>query len=153
MKKHKVILYILIIITTLFIWINSAIPAKESYSVSNAFKAHVIDLLSYVFSRDWLEENIQIRRLAHIFEFFILSTEFFFLARTNKTKFIHTLKENFSACLAIALCDETIQAFSYGRSSKIPDIWVDILGFAIGTAFCYLLLLIIFVTKKPKGEI
>lgn len=44
-----------------------------------------------------------------------------------------------SACVLTALADETIQLFVPGRSSQVTDVWIDLLGAAIGLGAALLL--------------
>lgn len=125
-----------------FIWINSVLPG----SASSRLSGYVEKIFNIFFGDGFPLSEAIIRKLAHCFEFavlgIILSLLFYekLSARLPLTGFLG---------LAAAVCDETIQLFSNGRSSQIKDVWIDFFGFAAGT-----LLIFIFYAfdKETKGN-
>ncbi len=134
-----IILSILIVITLGFIWGNSMLPAEDSSEISGSLMIFVEDFLERIipgYSPAQDTSDTLIRKLAHFTEFMILGIELTILL-------YQLLKRNlilppFCGLLA-AVCDETIQIFSDGRSSQISDVWIDFGGVLLG----FLLVLLI----------
>lgn len=125
-----------------FIWINSVMPG----SASSRLSGYAEKILKMFFGDGFALSEAIIRKLAHCFEFavfgVILSLLFY-----EKLSVRLPLVGFFG--LGAAVCDETIQLFSNGRSSQIKDVWIDFFGFAAGT-----LLIFIFyaLDKETKGN-
>ncbi|MCX4256541.1 MAG: VanZ family protein [Oscillospiraceae bacterium] len=139
---RKTILALCTAICLGFIWINSVMPG----SVSGELSGYAEKILKMFFGDRFLLSEAIIRKLAHCFEFAVFGTilSLFFY-------------ENLAARLPLvgffglgtAVCDETIQLFSNGRSAQIKDVWIDFIGFAAGT----LLIFIFYVLDKDeKGK-
>lgn len=125
-----------------FIWVNSIMPGN----VSSELSGYAEKILKMFFGDGFVLSEAVIRKLAHCFEFavfgMVLSLFFY---------------ENLSARLPLvgffglgaAVCDETIQLFSNGRSAQIKDVWIDFSGFAAGTLFIFILYAL---DKDTKGN-
>ena len=128
MKKNKKLLILILIVVVGFIWINSFMPAKTSGAVS-LWVTSWAEKIFGCFITDHL-----IRKLAHL-------TEYLFLGIICSVLFFESIKSKISTILFIglftAVCDETIQLFSYGRSSQVSDVWIDFIGFVIGLVSVY----------------
>lgn len=143
-NKRKSFFPITIVLTLLFIWGNSILPATISAQISNG----VIDFVKNIIG--WIDPipddtgiTINIRKLGHFLEFALLGIQFTCLTYNN-------LKKSSSMLLLIgvmvALIDETIQMFSKGRAAMIGDVWLDLSGYCFGIIvvisihkICYLL--------------
>ena len=131
MKKH-IPLTILIILTLLFIWGQSVLPASTSASESS----WVMDL-----TRPFLElftgpGNVTdhlVRKLAHATEYFVLGCEVALWCRwkLKDRKKIFKFLVLLLFGLAVAFIDESIQFFSPGRSMEFLDMMIDLGGVTI----------------------
>lgn len=120
-------LVIIIIVTLGFIWGNSALPADVSSVISGNLMRFICSLNG---NGDETVSDGYLRKFAHAFEYACLGTEIFLLIRFNIKKYVSSAV---LFGLSVAVIDETIQLFSEGRGSQIKDIWIDMLGFFIGT--------------------
>lgn len=133
MKKKDRRFWLWFVLTLLwigFIFWHSSRSASQSDKESLGLLAYIQKLLPWMTHR-------MLRKLAHFGEFAIagaLLTGTFFHAKN----FI--LLKPLSFGLLTALCDETIQLFSEGRSSSIKDLWIDFSGVLLGTLFLWLIL-------------
>lgn len=122
-------LIILLIITIVFIWGNSVLPADVSSGISNGLMRFIYSFCTSL-SKSGNVSDGYLRKFAHAVEFACLGAELILLIRFN-------IKKNISSAvlfgLSTALIDETIQLFSEGRGSQVRDIWIDMLGFFIGS--------------------
>lgn len=137
-NKQKTII-IFIVLTLIFIWGNSMMPAPISQAISRFAKEVVNFIISLFpgnggFMSDALGGDGILRKIAHATEFACLGIEFSALTRVNK-------KVKPYNCLfwgaMVALFDETIQLFVPGRSSQVTDVWIDIGGFLLGFFISY----------------
>ncbi|MBR0082287.1 MAG: VanZ family protein [Clostridia bacterium] len=124
--KRKV-LYALTAIVLLIIWVHSMLPpdlsGEESGWVADSF---INPIWNAIFHTD-LNMTV-VRKLAHI-------TEFAVLAVLLTCDFRGSAVKTFGTGFAAAFLDETIQIFS-GRGPMISDVWIDLLGAAIGFVLC-----------------
>ena len=91
-----------------------------------------------------------LRKGAHIFVFMILAmTIQWAIQRTMR---IGLRKLFYCLCLDYSLCvsDEWHQYFTPNRSSKVEDIWIDMVGIFIGIMIMFIINLTLHKTK-PKG--
>ena len=105
-----------------FIWGNSVLPG----SVSSMISGFVTKLFG------WGVTEHTVRKAGHFTEFLLLgaSLGLFFTVKGTKRK-----DKTLYLCLLalfVPLMDETIQLFSDGRGPQVPDIWIDIAGYACG---------------------
>lgn len=123
-KKIKIIKIIFLIIWCILIFYFSNQSGNISQSKSDIF----VDLFSKIFndlSYDSLKNlSFLIRKLAHIFLYFIL-----YLLSYNVFK---NKKYSFLFCLIFAITDEVHQYFIPGRSCEIRDILIDTIGAFLG---------------------
>jgi len=125
-------IYFLLIITLVFIWGNSLLPAEISAKLSDSLMKYICSFAGLGGSGDG--SSGYLRKIAHVFEFACLGIEVLFLIRYNIKKHI-SLAVLFG--LSTALIDETIQLFSEGRGSQVKDIWIDMFGFFIGVLITF----------------
>ncbi len=57
------------------------------------------------------------------------------------------------AGLAVALCDETLQLSSPGRSAQVTDVWLDWAGYLTGILLCIGLLRLAVRRKDPVNDV
>ena len=140
-NKGRRLLFLAVGLTLAFIWGNSLLPA----SASGALSEKVTALLSRLFGAafDPSSGHGTVRKLAHAAEFLLLGLELTALfRREGKRRWSWILLCGLGTCFM----DETIQLFVSGRDGKIPDMWIDLGGFAAGA----LLLLLIGRIRKRK---
>src|SRR3989338_8257815 len=91
-----------------------------------------------------LEQDFLLRKLAHIFEYFVL-TWFLYSAfsshylEVNKKHPPHRQALLFVLLLAVfyAVSDELHQTFVFGRSGNLRDVAIDLVGILTATVFLY----------------
>ncbi len=147
-RKHGKILYIVIILTLIFIWGNSLLNAEISSYISDFFKDIILSVFPFVPSGEAEGTGGVVRKLAHITEFAILGVELslFFqpLKDRNNKKYINLVFCGF----ATAFVDETIQLFIPGRAGLVSDIWIDLCGFATGC----IVYSVIYIAKNKRNK-
>ena len=138
MEKKRLILWIAVILTLVFIFGQSLLDKDTSKKQSVAVQEKVVEPVhKAITGEDTIHYDI--RDLAHTVEFAILGIELVLLIRNNK-QILRWLK-SISYGGFVALVDETIQSFS-GRAPELIDIWHDILGAVLGSVIGITLVLI-----------
>lgn len=122
--KRKVVV-IMTILLLAFIWLHSIIPEKLSFYESWYFTNMLLNPILDHLGVNTIDSDV-IRKIAHVFEFLILSLFTSFYWNGNAVKNIYT-------GLTVAFLDESIQVIT-GRGALITDIWIDLIGVGIGTA-------------------
>lgn len=115
-------------------------------SASSQLSGYAEKLLKMFFGDGFALSEAIIRKLAHCFEFAvfgIILSLFFYERLADRLPLVGFFG------LAAAVCDETIQLFSIGRSSQIKDVWIDFGGFAAGTLLIFILYAF---DKDTKGK-
>ena len=139
--KRK-ILIVLIILTLLFIWGQSALSVAESAAQSQTVTSTVVQPIQQAVTGKATVTDTTVRKMAHVLEFSLLGFEMALL-------FAASWKRMFSALnlgLLAALIDETIQIFS-GRGDQISDVWLDFSGVLMGVA---LGMLVVWLYKRKQ---
>ena len=149
-RVGTILLCLLALLCTAFIWSNSAKPAVESSGQSLQILAHIQGLLlSLGFDQEIL--HTLVRKAAHVAEFALLAALWTgFAGRMWRTDRKFALLFPFAACLVTALADETIQLGFEGRAGMIQDLWVDLIGVVLGIAFAGVVAVIFKRTKVRK---
>ena len=130
MNKKKITYLVLIIVWISFIWANSLEPATSSSEQSH-FVMELLNRITGIFGF-YLSEFI-VRKLAHMFEFFVLAFLTINLIKVTKESFenrYYVYALLFS--MLIAGVDETIQLFIPGRAGMFTDVLIDSSGALIG---------------------
>lgn len=124
---------IFVILTICFIWGNSLLPASMSREFSNFVRDALNRVLFATPGFEAIEGTALLRKIAHATEFAVLGIAVtLFIKRCQKRPISAVL-----LCgVLVALIDETIQIFAAGRGSQIRDVWIDILGFLLGSTIC-----------------
>lgn len=144
MKKY--IFLTITILWTAFIFYNSFKTGLESSEQSN-FVVGIVDKFLNIFKIQIEEPKLSliIRKLAHFFEYFILTIlliitfQEFYNVNLNILKYIIVL----IISLLVALSDELLQYFIEGRGSSFIDVIIDFSGSLVAA-------LIIFIFKNKK---
>ena len=149
-----IILLIIMVLWTYFIFSMSMQTAEESSSVSRGLLKRLLTVIQNIL---WFDVEFQtlhnlFRKLAHFAEFFILGT---LSAGFIKTMSFHILFSP-AYCLIIAISDETIQYFTgEGRAAQLRDVLIDFSGSITGIITICLIVYIICklkMNKKAKNE-
>lgn len=145
MKKKSVIFLILGILSTVFIFSNSCTTAE----ISSEQSGRIVNLLSRIMDCDTDILTVIVRKLAHMFEFFLQSLAVcLFIGSLGKfPKYvIYTL---FTGLLT-ACTDEFLQLFFDGRGSMVSDVFIDFSGTIIGAIIYFIIYTIIKKTHTKK---
>lgn len=156
-KAAKAVCLVLAILTTAFIFYNSARPVADSSAAANNVAEQIVSVLPDAETvtespRTMREFAMQVRKAAHAVEFFALGAELsvlFYLL--HKRLHIQTLWNTLSAALAIAVTDESIQILS-GRGPRVQDVLLDFCGALAATALCWMLFGIIYAVRRRKKK-
>ena len=145
--KRIISTFFTVLIITFIFW-QSMKPASES-SVSSG---RVVTLLNNIFSTLGMGEPFTqnfVRTCAHFTEFGILGLSlcFMFNTYTEKMKFAFIL--SLITSVLVAVFDECIQLFSYGRTFQLKDIIIDTTGALI---FIMLTSLLLYKAKRNKSK-
>ena len=139
--KHPVlILAVLILIVTAFIFSNSLKNSEASHQDSDVILGWVQPLLEKLFGECAVDWSYWVRKTAHITEFCTLGILVFWLIAVLKR---HLYGYGFFYVLAVAVLDEFIQSFT-GRTSQILDVLIDFAGALLGFG------IVLFVTKVKQ---
>ena len=154
MKKKRIntikaFLLCAILLTLIFIFVQSMIPAEKSSEQSNI----VGDIIEEIIPPEtkpgeFVQTNL--RKLAHFFEFAVLGAEVaVYVCLFMRKASIVSL--SYITALTVALCDETIQIFS-GRGPSVRDVWIDFSGFVFASAVIYAVAVIIFLMQRKTKK-
>lgn len=132
----NMILAALIILCLGFIWINSLMPEN----VSGEMSGFVGKLLTKIFGDGFTANEHIIRKLAHGAEFMLYGV---IIALFLYPKILPRLHIPVMAGIFTALCDETIQLFTVGRSGQIKDVWIDFSGYTAGVVLVIIVQILI----------
>lgn len=130
--------------TILFIFSNSRQVAEISAQHSQEVLAQtqgVLDRVGLSGIAAGLTEHT-IRKLAHFAEYMLEGFWLMLCTRVYTRRFVRHISWPILGGLFTALCDETIQMFSAGRSSQLTDVWLDFAGVMAGLIAGFLVLCI-----------
>lgn len=140
-KRNLLIVFLVLML--IFIWGNSMLPKSLSSHLSEWFGG-VVDSTT----NSDISDTVNIRKLAHFFEFFALATvsSLLFQYVNNKKPYYFVFLICFG--LSVASVDETIQLFN-DRGASVTDVLLDFCGYICGVL---LIFLILFLIKKKSGQ-
>lgn len=150
MQEHKwqfikkVVLWLLVCFLICTLYILSGQEGAVSHKLSREVvkKASTLIELPWILKHYNLELNVSynfiLRKTAHFSIFFLLAVLLYWAVKSLVRKYIKTL--TLACCIFFAGFDELHQMFAAGRTARLTDIIIDILG-----AICGLLLVIVFV--------
>ena len=145
--KRIISTFFTVLIITFIFW-QSMKPASES-SVSSG---RVVTLLNNIFSTLGMGEPFTqnfVRTCAHFTEFGILGLSLCFMFNTYIEKMKTTFVFSLITSVLVAIFDECIQLFSYGRTFQLKDIIIDTSGALI---FIMLTSLLLYKAKRNKSK-
>ena len=163
------IFIVLILLTILFIFIQSMLSKEASESESDSVGEVIVDTAETVIGNETeaqknAVESVRVfvdkhlRKLAHFAEYALLGAEVFLLFyfeinKSGKNKFapplgIKALLISLLFSFLIAFTDETIQLIS-NRGAAILDVWIDMSGYASATLLFFCIFL--FAGKKKEA--
>ena len=129
MKRLKIILPILTVLTVAFIWGNSLMPGDMSSLESN----FIFEFLRSLPGGSLITEHF-VRKAAHFTEYMLLGilccADF---KAYGKSGFGYVLIALY-ICLVTAAADESIQLFTADRNGALLDVWLDHAGSITGSA-------------------
>jgi len=130
-----------------FIFFHSFQPIDDSMKESGWVLALLQKFLPFL-------NMYLVRRLAHFTEFAVLGMLAAFLFGGRCTHKLSAVAFAIMTGMTTALCDETIQLFSAGRSGRIQDAWLDIAGACTGALFAFIVRAIVkkWSARKEKAQ-
>lgn len=134
-RLHKKKLLVCLVLT--FIIGNSLLNSSVSRNISYGVRLFFERIIPYG-TFDWLDWFLSrgLRKFAHLVEYAVFAIFVVKLYYFKKESFQRLLNTVF-ICFSVAFLDETIQIFS-NRQAKISDVWLDLLGCAIGVSVYFL---------------
>ena len=124
-ESRKLWAVILFVLWVVFIFTRSLQPADLSNEESGKVLSLLEQLLPFELS------NHIVRKLAHFTEYAILGFLGWFVyvpqPQKRRTGFFALL-----TCVAVSICDETIQVFVDGRAGRVSDVCLDTVGALTG---------------------
>lgn len=136
--KVTVLLLVLVLACTAFIFSNSLKDSAASHSDSDGIVKVVERVAKTVFPKNRLNWNYIVRKGAHLFEFFLLGLCTVLFAFRWKAEGRKPLVASFLYVLFVASADEFIQRFT-GRSSRVTDVFIDLVGASVGILLIFLI--------------
>ncbi len=113
-------------LTVLLIFGQSLLPQSVSAGESGWVEYSILDPIFRFFGIDPPDDHI-VRKFAHIAEFAILSMLLVFCFRGQIVK-------SGGIAFCVAFLDESMQLLT-DRGALISDVWIDLIGIALGTLF------------------
>lgn len=153
-KRRKLIIVVfsvLVLLISVFIFVNSAMDYEASHSSSGA----IADIISPDASvEDYEQTEFTLRKLAHLIEYFSLGAVSAALC-ISISRFYGRKLYGYALfySLLVAVIDEYIQSFT-GRGSMLSDVVLDLAGIVLG--FTLMLIgfyLVLFIKKKNKKRL
>lgn len=130
---RKKILIVINLIWILFIFYNSLQTGVQSAAASGSIVKLVYDFFAlFKINLDISILSIIIRKLAHVFEYFILSILLLYLLFEYRLSDKHRILYTSLTCLLIAITDEVIQSFVPLRAGRVLDVAIDCVGIILG---------------------
>lgn len=130
---NKKIIYILLIIFWLtVIFIFSSNNASESNGLSKGLIGRGIKIYEKITNKSVNTKkivkklNYPVRKVAHYSVFFVLGIFIYLFIST--TKINHKFILSLLICILCACFDEIHQIFTFGRTAKVFDVFIDTLG-------------------------
>ena len=164
-KIIRSLLSILPMLTVMvIIFLFSGQQGEASAGVSNGVGEWLLGILGIEIPPGMSASNVPIlfgltiRKLAHIFLYFLLGGTSFLFAATLPVKVAAKVGPAVSGGIALvisllyACLDEVHQSFVPGRAAQIQDVGVDSIGFVLSIALCMVALYIVHVVRAKKQE-
>lgn len=128
-EKRFWVLLALTLVWILFIFSNSMQIAEDSSEAS----AGIVEWLMGILKRYSISLNLNfltfvVRKCAHFTEYLVLGILLTATVQLRKHNISARIVFLLFTIMTVALCDETIQLFTDGRSSEVRDVWIDVAG-------------------------
>ncbi len=137
-KRFRVILLILTVAATVFVFIHSSMPADVSGGESEGVLNFIKNLFRFFGVDVALTDHI-VRKAAHFIEFSVLGALLMSCAYSfNKTRPLKYCSQILFFGLAIPVADEAIQLNVAGRSGQITDVLLDFSGVIFGALVMFI---------------
>ncbi len=130
LSNKRIILLTATTLVLLFIFGQSMLPKSTSAGESGWLREKILNPIASWFGLGPLSDHF-VRKLAHVFEYTILAV---LLTLDFRSRLIKSIGLGFT----VAFLDESLQALT-GRGSQLSDVWIDLIGVAIGTLLGFLL--------------
>ena len=146
------------------IFLFSGQRGEASAGVSNGVGEWLLGILGIEIPPGMSASNVPIvfgltiRKLAHIFLYFLLGGTSFLFAATLPVKTVAKVRPAVSGGIAFvisllyACLDEVHQSFVPGRAAQIQDVGVDAIGFVLAIALCMVASYIVLAARAKKQE-
>ena len=146
------------------IFLFSGQQGEASAGVSNGVGEWLLGILSIEIPPGMSASNVPIlfgltiRKLAHIFLYFLLGGTSFLFAATLPIKTVVKAGPAVSGGIAFvisllyACLDEVHQSFVPGRAAQLQDVGVDAIGFCLAVVLCMVASYIVLVVRAKKQE-
>lgn len=162
-KKRQLIRIVILI--TIICWMYIIFHFSAQTGTSSASSSHSVlyiighisknitghDLITALSPLQFKYLEFIIRKLAHMFIYFVLSILFLLFLFTYKTKIFTKILLSLSTSFIYACSDEIHQYFVGGRSASFKDVLIDTTGAMFGILFIMIIYSIIKVYKKHKA--
>lgn len=121
---------------------------------SSEASAGIVDCLMEILRRYSISFNLDfltfvVRKCAHFTEYLVLGVLTSATVQFRKNNISTRIILILFTIMTVALCDETIQLFTDGRSSEVRDVWIDVAG---GAAGLLLAALVIWLNKQFRQK-
>ncbi len=140
---RRVLLWSVTILVLLFIFGQSILPEDLSAEESGWFCVHILMPLFGWFGLK-PPSHALVRKMAHVFEFAVLAALAVFCLRGR-------FQRSFFAGFIAAFLDESIQLLTH-RGAQIQDVWIDLIGVALGTLLGLLLYKVADRSRQAKQD-
>lgn len=146
------------------IFLFSGQQGEASAGVSNGVGEWLLGILGIEIPPGMSASNVPIvfgltiRKLAHIFLYFLLGGTSFLFAATLPVKTVAKVRPAVSGGIAFvisllyACLDEIHQSFVPGRAAQIQDVGVDAIGFCLAIALCMVASYIVLSARAERQE-
>lgn len=135
----RIVLLIMTALMIAFIFVQSVLPMDISSEESGWLTEHILNPVLNLLGLGSLSNQV-VRKIAHITEFTVLAALLLFCFRDRIVKSAGT-------GFLVAFLDESIQLLS-DRGALISDVWIDLIGVAIGTLLGFLLWILLYGKRK-----
>ena len=157
-KKRKIPLKKYLLCAADAVWLGFIFfQSLRSAAVSSVSSGRLTRLLQWLLHTDAPVETLEhfVRKLAHFAEFFILGALVLGTLAAFGAVVCGDFWQRLFAPAALtglltALCDETLQLLSPGRSAQISDVWLDWAGYLCGLILCRILLKTVVKSAKKR---
>lgn len=142
-SAKRIALLVITVLVVAFIFVQSILPQDLSSEESGWFSEHILNPVLNLLGLGSLNNQV-VRKIAHVTEFTILSVLLLFCFHGRVVKSV-------GVGFLTAFLDESIQMLS-DRGPMISDVWIDLIGVAIGTLLGFLLRMLMRRRKKAGAE-